>query len=110
MIDKEFNAEYESIITYLANDLIKDKGLIKKLQDKREFGLKKYGDISFQANPMNAMGTDTVTHAKEEIIDLLNYLLHEHYKTNVIFSFKKMKKIEKIIAKTFKIYKEVEGL
>ncbi len=109
MFDKEFNEKYEKEARSLANRLIDDDKLLVELIRKREFGLEKYKDISFQSNFENAMKVDTVKHAEEEIVDLFNYLIHEHYKTGDINPFRQIK-IEKLIKKTYKFYKKIKEL
>jgi len=53
--------------------------LQNKLFDKREFGLKKYGDKSFQNSFETSMIAPIKEHAMEELIDELNYLFHLHF-------------------------------
>jgi hypothetical protein len=56
--------------------------IVKELEAKREFGLKKYKEISFQSNFDNAMSAPALLHLKEEIVDALNYTLHAVFQTN----------------------------
>lgn len=50
-----------------------DTPLQRKLQSKREFGLKKYGDISFQSSKENLDKAHCLEHLLEELIDAINY-------------------------------------
>ena len=58
--------------------------LCDKLKAKRDFGLKKYGEHSFQGNFKNAMTSPVFNHLEEEILDSINYLLH--IKFQLLFS------------------------
>lgn len=104
----EFKDTYEKYCQNYAIDFPDD--LQKLLIEKRDFGLKKYGEISFQSSYENAMGTDTVQHAKEEVIDLINYLIHETYKNSVNKDPIKFKKIKKLLKKSIKIYNKLKEL
>lgn len=53
-----------------------DLGLMKELEKKLEFGREKYKEISFQNSKKASLDVDIKQHAKEEIIDLMNYLNH----------------------------------
>jgi hypothetical protein len=53
--------------------------LRKLLQEKREFGAKKYGDRSFQNSFDNLVTCPVHNHLQEEIIDALNYSLTLQY-------------------------------
>ena len=78
-----FAEVYEEAITNKQKLFSIGVDLAKQLHDKREFGLKKYGEHSFQANFENCMTSPTIEHASEELIDCLNYLLHEQYKNDL---------------------------
>lgn len=75
-IDKKFLKQYEDLIHKASLVLSIDEGLYNKLKEKREFGIGKYKEESFQISKENAINVDIKKHAKEEVIDLLNYLLH----------------------------------
>lgn len=51
----------------------------EKLLEKLNFGLEKYEEYSFQSNFKNSITSPAIEHAEEEVIDLLNYLLHIDY-------------------------------
>jgi hypothetical protein len=55
----------------------------EELAVKSEFGLKKYGDTSFQSNFENAMSTPIITHITDELIDVLNYAVHKCFMNGV---------------------------
>jgi len=84
----EFNKNYEKAIdkifdeasTHFLTTCPSFKALKDELAKKRAFGIKKYGEISFQGSPENAMKVNTSQHAREELIDYMNYTLHDIYK------------------------------
>lgn len=80
----------------------------KILKDKRDFGLEKYKELSYQNSLENSMSVDTVQHAFEEIVDLLNYLLHNLYISNL--KGKDTDINELLIFKVIDIYSGIEKL
>lgn len=104
----DFKSDYENFCIKLSEHL--PQKLKNELIDKRIFGLSKYGDISYQSSFVNAMKVKTVQHAREELIDLLNYLLHETYKAEVLKDHKRKVKILKIFNKSIKIYKAINKM
>lgn len=60
-----------------------NKDLLEKLQAKRDFGLKKYGEHSFQSNFENCMKTPVLEHLLEELEDSINYTSHYIYMLKV---------------------------
>lgn len=77
----DFPAMYEVAVSRILNEAGRGKGgistmLYDKLKAKRDFGLKKYGEHSFQGNFKNAMTSPVFNHLEEEILDSINYLLH----------------------------------
>lgn len=74
--DEDFTKLYEEMIFKAVLITSLDEGLARELKSKREFGLDKYKEKSFQLSKENAVGVNIKKHAKEEVIDLLNYLLH----------------------------------
>ncbi len=58
-------------------------GLSTDLRLKRDFGVQKYGEKSFQSNETNAAAVDVINHALEEMIDYINYTLHRIYQASV---------------------------
>ena len=75
-----FNEEYEEVLARLERALFQAPLLERALKKKRDFGIKKYGEESYQLSKENAMNVDTKNHAREELIDFFNYALHEIYK------------------------------
>ena len=78
----DFNALYEKGIDRLIKMFVRkgadrDPHLVKKLKNKRKIGIEKYGEASFQSNYQNAMNSPTIDHAMDELLDCMNYLLHE---------------------------------
>jgi hypothetical protein len=75
---------YNIAIENLASSFELSKEMKELLREKREFGLKKYGEKSFQSNLENTLATPTLEHLKEEIVDAYNYTFHEMYKNNLL--------------------------
>lgn len=75
-MDKKYLKEYEEKIFKIGLILSIDEGLFNTLKDKREFGIEKYKDESYQISKENSLNVNIKKHAKEEVVDLLNYLLH----------------------------------
>lgn len=73
---KNYPKWYEETITKIEMATGVRKPLADMLSDKREFGLKKYEDDSYQVSEENSLAVNIKKHAKDEVIDLLNYLLH----------------------------------
>jgi hypothetical protein len=82
--------------------------LAGKLHDKRDFGLKKYGEFSFQGNLENCMTAPTLLHAQEEMIDCINYLLHEMYKNDLRGDGND--KLKKMLTDAVKLYNDLDYL
>lgn len=57
--------------------------LVDKARAKRNFGLEKYGKDSFQSSLENTLNSPIVEHLEDELIDMLNYLHHIHYRYNL---------------------------
>lgn len=53
------------------------KEIAERLARKRQIGLQKYLGASFQFNLHNALNSPTIEHAMDELLDCMNYLLHE---------------------------------
>ena len=58
--------------------------MLETLKAKRELGLKKYGENSFQNSFDNSMSSPTNLHAQEEIEDAMNYVAHEILKASFL--------------------------
>ena len=107
---KKFNFPemYENAMVVKQTEYSMDTNLKTILHDKREFGLKKYGEHSFQANLENCMTSPTIEHAKEELVDTINYLLHEQYKNDLLC--KSNDKIKVILKNIIGMYYELDKL
>ena len=108
MNDVEFPREYELFIHNAFSDLQGNAKLEKALQDKREFGLKKYGEISLQSSLENAMNVDTLQHAREELIDYMNYTLHEMFKNSRTGDFRKVFQARERFRVALELYKDTK--
>ena len=93
-IDWEENFDYESLVEKLNETYgifspsnAEDMSIFEELKDKREFGLKKYGDISFQSSETNLDDCDTIQHLKEELIDAENYCIASLIKLDMFKTF-----------------------
>jgi hypothetical protein len=87
-LPQDYNTYYEQIINDVIVDILGQQNvaqLLQILQKKREEGLKKYGDLSFQSTFVNSMNSPTLQHAKEELQDAMNYLAHEIYKSKLLY-------------------------
>jgi hypothetical protein len=93
-----FAEMYETAMVNKQKSFFVKEDLATLLKEKREFGLKKYGDLSFQSSLENCMTCPTLEHAKEEIIDCLNYILHEQYKNDLRgYNNERLKSVTNII-------------
>lgn len=78
----DFPSMYEVVIGRFFDEKVGEKThpmtdeLCEKLKAKRDFGLKKYGEHSFQSSFQNAMTSPVLDHLEEELLDSINYLLH----------------------------------
>lgn len=79
-----YPAMYNTAMENLARAHALPKEVAELLREKREFGLKKYGEFSFQSNLENTLKTPTLEHLKEEIVDAYNYAFHETYKNSLL--------------------------
>ena len=106
----EFSILYEKALNNIGKNLYLNENLLQELSKKRKFGLEKYKEYSFQSSLKNCLTSPTLDHALEEIIDLLNYLLHEYYKNTLCGDIDTIKKIVKIINDTIIIYSSINDL
>jgi len=60
------------------------ESLAKLLRDKRNFGVEKYGEYSFQSTFENAISSPSEEHLREELIDAINYAMHSIYKAKIM--------------------------
>lgn len=106
----KFSELYDNAINNIGKGLYLTDDLLDKLSVKRVFGLEKYGEYSFQSSLKNCLSTPTLEHALEEIVDLFNYLLHEHYKNNLLGNTEATKEIDKIIGDVVIVYEKINKL
>jgi hypothetical protein len=87
LVDANFPVLYEEAMENFIKAVVpKDSILKDHLKDKRMIGLKKYGEASFQSSLHNAMNSPTLAHAKDELLDCMNYLMHEIvFKANILY-------------------------
>ena len=72
----DYQALYEEAIIKRENRHVIPKRVQDFTADKRRFGLKKYGNYSFQISFENSVTCDINEHIKSEITDLINYINH----------------------------------
>lgn len=87
IMDKDFDYPnfYNEVMKLIGNEILLPEDLEKKLKDKRNFGLEKYGEYSFQANFRNSMTSPSEEHLEEELIDAINYIMHSMFKSRASF-------------------------
>lgn len=76
---KTFNEAYEELIKEYSDEWGFSEELQAKLKAKRDFGVEKYGEYSFQNSFENAITVPIYDHLNEELIDALNYCLHARF-------------------------------
>jgi len=77
----DFHESYEEAIKNITRPILSiDAELAEKLKAKRDFGYKKYAEKSYQGTFTNAMATPTLEDIEEELVDVINYLLHLKFK------------------------------
>lgn len=76
---KTFNEAYEELIKEYSDHWGLSEELQAKLKAKRDFGVEKYGEYSFQSSFENAITVPIYDHLNEELIDALNYCLHARF-------------------------------
>ncbi len=72
----DYETIYEEAIIKRENQYVIPKRIQDFTADKRRFGLKKYGNYSFQISFENSVTCDINEHIKSEITDLINYINH----------------------------------
>lgn len=83
-----FSQVFETAVDSIACDELNfPTGLLQELKEKRELGIKKYGDTSFQASLSNFLNSSCLQHADEELTDCLNYLLSACYQWRISGEF-----------------------
>lgn len=106
----DYSNIYENTISTLASNFVSDKEIEEKLASKRKYGREKYKEFSFQNSFENTMNVPIIDHAKEEIIDLLNYLLHMYYVNLITYNKSKLNSITSLICRTKLMYKKLQEI
>jgi hypothetical protein len=102
---------YEIAIRKIENRYDVPSDVREKLHAKREFGIQKYGERSFQSSLTNAMTTPCFDDLLEELIDSINYALHIQFRN--IFSTQNSafeEKSQKILTTLITTYNQVSAL
>ena len=105
-----FAETYDKVINKFANQFELPEKLIKTLKEKREFGLEKYGERSFQSSFENAMSSLTIDHLQDEIVDAFNYSLHSYYVAKVNMDEDLTVKLEDVIKSLVKVNEQITSL
>jgi hypothetical protein len=103
---KEFPVLYEKIIQEI-QEIIGDPETLQILKEKRDFGLAKYKELSFQSSFENAMASPTIKHACEELIDAMNYISHQIFKDGVLHQGENSEEFRDILDTLFIIYRSL---
>lgn len=106
----DYSNIYENTISTLASNFVFDKEIEEKLASKRKYGREKYKEFSFQNSFENTMNVPIIDHAEEEIIDLLNYLLHMYYVNLITYNKSKLNSITSLICRTKLMYKKLQEI
>lgn len=85
---KTFNVLYQEICEQIEKDIGIEDQLAKKLKEKREFGYNKYKEFSFQSSFENSLSSPTEEHLEEELVDAINYCIHNIFKKNSNYKLK----------------------
>jgi hypothetical protein len=80
---RTFPEIYEKALDQYEDTLGLSGKLKAELKAKREYGLTKYKDLSFQSNFDNALSAPALVHLKEELVDALNYSFHYLFQLHV---------------------------
>jgi len=102
---------YEIAIRKIENRFDIPSDVKEKLHAKREFGIQKYGERSFQSSLTNAMATPCFDDLLEELIDSINYALHIQFRN--LFSTQNNafeEESQKILATLITTYNQVSAL
>lgn len=98
---------YEKVIHDILSVDTMTPEIQETLQSKRNRGLQKYGEYSFQASFDNAMKSPTLEHASEELLDAINYIAHEIFKNKVIMNTTISKDLSLLLESFIKEYKMI---
>jgi len=108
---KSFNSYYEEVVdNILSISFGVSPKLIGILSDKRKKGLDKYGELSFQNSFENTMSSPTLQHAQEEVLDCINYLSHEVFKSRMWSLPDREEKIRRMLEGSLMVYDDISSL
>jgi flagellin-specific chaperone FliS len=108
--DIRFPELYEQAICNIEDAFKLPAEVKEQLSKKRDFGLKKYGEYSFQTSLKNTLNVPTIKHLREEIIDSYNYTMHEFYKRNILGDNNFRDELIEIMKHLNKIWKITEDM
>jgi hypothetical protein len=112
VLPQDYNTYYEKIINDIfcyAFSEYEIENLGEVLKKKRDAGLKKYGELSFQSSFVNSMNSPTLEHAKEELLDSMNYIAHEIFKSMLLYPHE-TRSLQQILHHLAIIYENIEGV
>lgn len=113
MDNKEVNFPelYETAVRKIEDSFNVPAEVQEKLHAKRAFGVKKYGERSFQGSFTNTMNTPCFDDLLEELIDSINYALHIQFRNIFSAQGKDFEdESEKILATLIITYNQVNAL
>ena len=100
---------YEERMWTIQSQYVKDQvlGLLSK---KRQDGLAKYGEYSFQSSFSNSLKSPVLEHAQEEFLDAINYLSHALFTSEVYGNIENTYSIEDLLRRTCKLLEDIVKL
>lgn len=104
----DFPSAYDTAIRNLEQKFNIEGPLAEKLKAKRDFGFKKYGELSFQGSFENAMATPSTEDLLEELVDAINYLLHIQFQE--LFLAEKIPTASDLLQEMISIYQKASNL
>jgi hypothetical protein len=104
----DFPVLYEAAISNFEDIFDVPDELKARLHAKRDFGLQKYKELSFQSTFLTAMTTPSLEDLEEELVDALNYSLNIHFQN--IFKPADEASCDEILADILDIYHRVHSL
>jgi len=104
----DFPSAYDTAIRNLEQKFNIEGPLAEKLKAKRDFGFKKYGELSFQGSFENAMATPSTEDLLEELVDAINYLLHIQFQE--LFLAEKIPTASDLLQEMIAIYQKASNL
>lgn len=103
-----FQDIYEMSLSRIFRDAnVINAGLLNELKEKREFGLKKYGEYSFQSTFEKSMTSPVKEHLLEELIDACNYTAHIVYQNKLVGNKDEEEKFLSILTRLYDLFNTV---